>query len=150
MSNARYENAPKTITRLTKQMIKDHFPAMQNFNTKTVLDNKGMKSKGKRVLGKLKKVDDLSKFLTKTEENAFEGYTFVMILDKLMTETISKSDLKRVIFHELNHGGMDDKGNPIIIDHDFVGFYSELDYNKDDPKWSERIALQLAQAYGEE
>lgn len=150
MSEERYESAPKSVTRLTRQMIKSHFPVMENFSTKIVLDNKGMKSKGRRIFGKLKKADDLSKFLTKAEENAFEGYTFIMILDKKMTENISKSDLKRVIFHELSHGGMDDNGNPTILDHDFMGFYAELDYNSDDPKWNERIGLQLAQAYGEE
>jgi len=143
MSESRYEDAPKSVIRVVKQMIKNEFPVMREFNTKVILDTKGMKSKGKRLFGKLRKADDLNKFLSKAEENSFEGYTFVMILDKELVEAAPKSDLKRVVFHELNHGGMDEKGKPILIDHDFEGFYVELDYNNDDPSWKERLAALL-------
>lgn len=146
----RYNDAPRFVKTMVKQLIKKHFSAMQNFSTKVVLDTKGMKSKGRRIFGKLKKADDLNKFLSKSEENEFQGYHFVMILDALMIESQPKSDTKRVVYHELHHGGMDDKGKPVIIDHDYEGFYDEIDYNQDDPKWKERLSLQLSQAYGDE
>ncbi len=148
--SGRYDDAPRFVKTMTKQLIKKHFPAMQNFNTKIVVDTKGMKSKGRRIFGKLKKADDLNKFLSKSEENQFQGYHFVMILDAILVESQPKSDTKRVVFHELNHGGMDDKGKPIIIDHDFEGFYAEIDYNQDDPKWKERLSYQLAHEYVDE
>ena len=150
MSEMRYEDAPNYVTRIVKQQIKKHFPVLQEFNVKVVLDTKGMKSKGRRIFGKLKKADDLNRFLTQSEETAFQGYHFIMILDKVLVTTQPKSDTKRVTFHELNHGGMDDKGKPVIIDHDFEGFYIEIDYNDDDPRWKERLSTQLAQAYGDE
>jgi hypothetical protein len=32
-----------------------------------------------------------------------------------------------IVFHELQHAGVDDEGNPVVVAHDFAGFLSELD-----------------------
>jgi len=146
----RYKDADKRIRRMVSNMIRKEFSHLNSVNIKVILDTKPKKTQGRYRLGEMKKANDMDKFLSKSEENAFEGWHFIMILDEGLVQHAKKEDIKRVIFHELCHAGFTDKGECTTLPHEFEGFYMELDYNQDDPQWKERMFYITAAAHGDE
>lgn len=145
----RYKESPDKLQRIANKMTEKYFPGLKEASIKVILDTKKKRVKGDLRFGELKLVDDLNRFFTAQDD--FKGYDFVMIIDNMLFENVVNwEDIKRVIFHELNHGGIDDKGKFKIKPHDFEGFYSEIDFNKDDPDWIERLGEDLEEMYSEE
>ncbi len=63
---------------------------------------------------------------------------------------IEKIDKERLIRHELRHAVFDieSESNPFKIqDHTVSDFYEELEYNKDDPRWREKLCTLVNDIY---
>jgi hypothetical protein len=146
----RYEDVDSSVNDLFGEVISENFTHLVNTKIKIVLDNKKKKSKGKLVLSRIKKTDDLLQFLT-TEE-VEEGYNYILFLDKTCWNNIEDIDRKRILRHELNHIHIDmDKTNPYCLqDHDFSDFHIEVLRNADDPAWANRLGELTEAIYEQE
>jgi hypothetical protein len=141
MNYSRYEEAPDSLQKMINFMKNKKFPSIKGAKIKALLDSKPKKTKGKYRLAELRLSDEFIKFFSGILEDS--PYDYVMIFDKALLGEIENSDKKRIIFHELNHGFKDDNDKYKIIPHDFEGFYSEIEYNKDDPEWAIRLGNQM-------
>jgi predicted SprT family Zn-dependent metalloprotease len=81
-----------------------------------------------------------------------DGYDFIMYLDNKLVAVCEETDIERVLRHELRHIFFDaDSRNPYkLIDHDFSDFYDEVELNKDDPNWANRLARTVSLIYEQE
>jgi hypothetical protein len=113
-----------------------------------LLDTKKCKSKGKIVLGKIKKASEVEKYLT--ADIVEEGIDFVMFLDKNMVTHCDDIDVKRVIRHELRHIFVSERGKLILVPHSLEDFYEEIDLNADDTRWSLRVAEMVGLIYDQD
>jgi len=147
---SRYLDADTNLRRRVSKLIKTKFPNLKGVELKVVLDKKKKKSSGKIRLAEVKLADDMIKFLTKEQSENFLGYDYIMVIDNKLYEFMENKDLNRVIFHELCHCYVDEKGKYKVIPHDFEGFYAEIKYNDDDPEWKQRLAETLVDLYEEE
>lgn len=141
MNYSRYEEGPDGLQRLVNMMKSKRFPSLKNAKIKVLVDNKAKKTKGRYRLAELRLADEFIKFFSGIIEDA--PYDYVMIFDKALVDEIETKDKKRVAFHELSHGFKDENGKYKLIPHDFEGFYSEIEYNEDDPEWAIRLSNQM-------
>lgn len=140
---SRYEKAPQKLERLVNNMKDKRFPSLRDARIVCVLDEKPKKSKGKYRLAEIRKADDFIKFFASLSNEIMSEINYVMVFDKKLHDTIDKKDKMRLIFHELNHAYRDENDKFVLLPHDFEGFYSEIDYNKDDPEWAWRLANEM-------
>ena len=107
--------------------------------------------KGRVVLGKIVKPSALVKYLSRNEAPD-DGYDYIVYLDNKLVIHCEESDIERVLRHELRHIFFDsDSRNPFkLIDHDFSDFYDEVELNKDDPNWANRVAKTVSLIYDQE
>jgi len=148
----KYEDVSADVMDLYKKVRDEHFPDLVNTKILVLSCNKKRKHKGNIVLGTMSKPNDLVKFLTKDMEPD-EGYDYIMVLDKYLIDACDKTDLERVIRHELRHTFVDieAENNPYkIVDHDFTDFRAEIVLNNDDPNWAQRAALIVDTCYENE
>jgi len=147
---SRYKDAEKKLKTRTNKIKKDHFPNLANVEIKVLLDTKKKMSGGKIRMAEIKPTDEMIRFLTKEQTKNLNGYDYIMIVDEKLFANFEKQDTKRVLFHELKHCFIDDKGKCKTIPHDFEGFYDEIEYNKDDPEWKNRMTEVLIELHREE
>lgn len=140
---SRYEKAPQKLERLVNNMKDKRFPSLRDARIVCLLDKKPKKVKGKYRFAEIKMADDFIKFFASLSSEVLSEVNYVMIFDKKLHDAIESKDKKRLVFHELNHAYCDDNDKFRILPHDFEGFYSEIDYNSDDPEWSWRLANEM-------
>ncbi len=146
----RYEEVTDDALRLLDEVQTKHFPELRNAKIIMLFDLKKRTSGGRIVLGRIMKTNDLLRHLTKNEAVAVEGYDYIITLDRQSWDAIGQEDKIRVLRHELRHTYYDieSEDNPYrLIDHSITDFYEEVDLNKDDPRWRERVATVVADIY---
>ena len=146
----RYEEVTEEASRLLDEVLAKHFPELKNAKIILLFDLKKRSSGGRVVLGRIMKTNDLLRHLTKDEAVAIEGYDYIVTLDKQGWDAIGTEDRVRVLRHELRHTYYDieSENNPYkLVDHSITDFYEEVELNKDDPRWRERVATVVADIY---
>ncbi len=146
----RYEEVTEDATKLLDEVLTKHFAELRNAKIIMLFDVKKRTSGGRVVLGRIMKTNDLLRHLTKNEAEAIEGYDYIVTLDKQAWDAIGHEDRVRLLRHELRHTYYDieSEANPYrLIDHSITDFYEEVELNKDDPRWRERVATVVADIY---
>jgi Putative phage metallopeptidase len=146
----RYEEVTEEATRLLDEVETKHFPELRNAKIIMLFDLKKRTTGGRVVLGRIMRTNDLLRHLTKDEAEAIEGYDYIITLDKQAWDAIQREDKIRLLRHELRHAYFDIESevNPYrLIDHSITDFYEEVELNKDDPRWRERVATVVADIY---
>lgn len=138
---SRYEFADRKTKMHIKKVIKEQFPLLDELLFLVFFDHKKRMSGNKFVLARVKKAGDEIRALTE-EEFEPNGVHVVFFFDYSLFRLIDTKDKKRIIYHELCHVVPSEKDDASfnVVPHDFEGFYSEIDYNNDDPDWSKRLA----------
>ena len=146
----RYEEVTEEVGRMLGQVEAEYFPELKNAKIITLFDLKKRTSGGRVVLGRIMRTNDLLRHLTKDEAVAVEGYDYIITLDKQGWNAIADQDRVRLLRHELRHTyyDIDSETNPYrLLDHSISDFYEEVELNKDDPRWRERVASLVADMY---
>jgi hypothetical protein len=146
----RYEDADDQVMSLVNRIVTRNFPELTNAKIKVLFDLRKRKSGGHMVLGRIMKTNDLLRHLTRDEVDILEGYDYIITLDKICWDSIGESDRTRIIRHELRHTyvDLDAETNPYRLqNHSILDFYEEVELNKDDPRWRERVADLAANIY---
>lgn len=154
----RFEEVTKEELALMEDLRKEYFEDTKQAKVKLLFDVQKRSSKGKLVLGRCKRTDDLIRHLTQEEAETMRGYDFIISLDKkAWTEAASDEDKVRVLRHELRHieYDPDNKDFFVLRPHDIEDFSAEIELNMDDVKWAETLAgktmaLYEAEKEGEE
>ena len=79
-----------------------------------------------------------------------KSYDYIIIVDLKSWEIANSTDKERLISHELSHIEIDDKGVLKLCGHEIEDFYSEVDYNKDNPTWKRDLATITTALYDQE
>ena len=138
----RFEEATEEAKGILQEVRSESFHELVNANILLLFDTKKRLSNGKIVLGRMQKTNDLLRHLTIDESHDEEGYDFIMFLDKVAFENTTKEDRVRIIRHELCHAFVDlEADKPYkLVPHDIEDFVEEIERNKDDVRWGERVA----------
>ena len=145
----RYIDCDDDLVQIFLDVVEERFPSFINLNIKLLYDTKRRISGGKIVMASICTTSAMAKFFSK-DNNATEGYDFVLIVDRKAWELASPVDKKRVISHELRHVFIDEKGKAKLIGHEIEDFYAELELNQDDPEWRRNLAIQTMALYDQE
>jgi hypothetical protein len=146
----RYEEVSDEVMTMMREIKSQYFPELKNAQIKVLFDLRKRKSGGMMVLGRITRTNDLLRHLTIDEAGTVEGYDYIITLDKLCWDNITKADKERLIRHELRHTVFDLEAetNPYKLqDHTISDFYEEIEYNKDDPRWRERLSTLVNDIY---
>lgn len=146
----RYEEVNEEVISLLREVRAEYFPELKNAKIKVLFDIKKRKSGGMLVLARIMKTNDLLRHLTIDEAEAIEGYDYIIALDKTCWENIIRDDKIRIMRHELRHAYFDieSEENPYKLqNHSISDFYEEVEFNKDDPRWRERLATVVEDIY---
>jgi len=149
----RYEEVNEEVMSVLKEVKSEYFPELKNAKIKVLFDIKKRKSGGRVVLARIMKTNDLLRHLTKDEADAMEGYDYIITIDKKCWDSIIRDDKIRIVRHELRHTYFDieSEDNPYkLLDHSISDFYEEVEFNKDDPRWRERLATVVEDIYEQE
>ena len=148
----KYEHVPEYIDKIYEQLKGQHFPHLVNAKILFLVNKKKMVQKGNIALGKIMKPSELIRFLSK-DEAPEDGYDYIMLLDGKLLAHCEEADIERVLRHELRHTFFDSDSstNPYkLVDHDFSDFYAEVELNKDDPTWAQRVSQSVSLMYDQE
>ncbi len=146
----RYEEVNDEVTMMVREIKSEHFPELKNAKIKCLFDLKKRKSGGMMVLARIMKTNDLLRHLTIEEAGAVEGYDYIVTIDKLCWDNITRIDKERLIRHELRHTVFDIEAESNaykLQDHTISDFYEEIEFNKDDPRWRERLSTLVQDIY---
>ena len=146
MSN--FEEVEESVVTMMDNIIKDVFPTILNARIKVLYYMKKKKSKGAVVFGQMVKATPILRYLTSSDAGD-DGYNYFMFLDGNVFPALDTPDQKRIIRHELNHIFIDlDAKDPYkVVGHEIEDFYREIEYNKDDSRWLERVATVAESVY---
>jgi hypothetical protein len=138
----RFENASDEVKELVENVIDNSFRELRNAKILVLFDCKKRISKGKMVMGRMQKTNDLLRHLTLDNTMDEDGYDYILYLDKMIITNIQEEDQIRIIRHELQHAEVDyDSNKPYKLrDHEISDFYDEIEFNSDDARWGVRIA----------
>ncbi len=149
----RYEEATDEARKLLDKVIADHFGELRNARIAALFDTKKHVAGGQIMLSAIIKPNDLVRHFTRADASSEEGYDYVVIIDKKAWEAIGDADRTRMLRHELRHTFYDIEAedNPYkLIDHSVSDFYEEIELNRDDPKWRQRVCTLAADLYEQE
>lgn len=149
----RYEEATDDIRSLLDKIIADHFNELRNARIVALFDTKKRMSGGQLVLSNIMKPNDLLRHFTKAEASSEDGYDYIIILDRKGWDVLTDEDRVRLLRHELRHTFYDIEAedNPYkLIDHSVSDFYEEIELNKEDPKWHQRVTTMVGDIYEQE
>ena len=145
----RYEDAPE-VEPVLRKIRNDHFPELVNAKIRVLYDLRKRGSGGMVVLGRIIKANDLIRHLTTDDKTLYEGYDYIITLDKVCWQNIGEPDRERIIRHELRHAffDIDSENDPYkLIAHDITDFHAEVEANRDDPLWREKCGRLTADIY---
>jgi hypothetical protein len=140
--SVRFEDVGEEVLDLMMEVRAEHFPELRSVKIKVLFDLKKRMSGGMLVLGRCQKSNDLIKHLTAEESQDEDGVPYLIYLDKNAWDNIEKVDRVRLMRHELRHIDLDleSERNPFkIAAHDLTDFYEEVELNKDDSRWCQRV-----------
>ncbi|MFZ3047003.1 MAG: putative metallopeptidase [Desulfatirhabdiaceae bacterium] len=149
----RFEPAPQSAYDLLNKVKKDiQFHQLLNANILMLMDTKKRTLSGKLAFASLSKTNDIERFLSVDDIEVADGYDYIMRLDSMLWHAIEDQDRIRILRHELCHADVDvDSDTPFKIQpHEVEDFYSEIEFNKDDPRWMQRMAAILDVLYNPE
>ncbi|MBF0321226.1 MAG: hypothetical protein HQL01_15640 [Nitrospirae bacterium] len=127
------------------------FPELVLVNIMVIYDIKARKSKGKFVIGRIQKINDIMRLLTKDNTLNEEGYDVILYLDKAVFTHIGKKDRVRIIRHLLRHIYIDTDSvtDPYKIQEpEIKDFHVEQHLNKDDVDWVGRLTAIAKSIHG--
>jgi hypothetical protein len=149
----RYEDTDNSVTKVLDEVRTTWFKELNEAKIKCVFDTKIRKSKGKVVLASIRKTNDLLRHLTAEEAHDELGYDYIIAIDKVVWEAIQPEDQVRLIRHEMRHAFLIEdaevKDPYKIVPHDFEDFRAELELNKEDPTWAERVVMLAEDIYSQ-
>lgn len=148
----KYDHVPDHVLALYEKLRAQYFPELANAKILFLFNNKKMMRKGSLALGRIMRPSQLVKFLSRNDAPE-DGYDYVMLLDGKLVAHCEDADLERVLRHELRHAffDADSIANPYkLVDHDFGDFYAEVELNKNDPTWAQRVATTVSLMYDQE
>ena len=148
----KYEHVPEHILEMYEKIRNQHFPHLANAKILFLINKKKMVRKGNITLSKILKPTEIVKFLSRDEAPDY-GYDYIILLDDKLISHCDDTDIKRVLRHELRHTFFDSdsvKTPYKLVDHDFSDFYDEVELNKDDPTWSQRVSQSVSLMYDQE
>lgn len=146
----RFIDVTPEVEEMIDEVRAQWFPQYGAAMIKPMFDLRKQTRNGKFVFGKLKKANDFDRFLTQEETDREEGYDYFMFLDGNIWDSLDKDDQVRIIRHELRHILFDPEARSAqwkIAPHDIEDFIDEVEINKDDPRWGERVAEIASQVY---
>jgi len=149
---SRFSDVDPDTTKIVNQVITKDFSHLVQAKIKIIFDQRKRKSGGKYQLGKMQKTTDLIRFLTSREVGDPEGFDYLLFIDENVFEVIDHNDKIRLIRHLLQYADIDyEADRPFKIrKEEVVTWYDELEYNKDDPKWFERLEVIAESVYNPE
>ena len=145
----RYQNADEDLEKVFYDVLADRFPQYNYLKFKLVYDLKKRTSGGKMVLASIELASAKIKFFT-TDDNAEEGYDYVLFVDRRAWDLASGQDKKRIVSHELQHVFIDEKDKAKTIGHEIEDFYQEIKLNADDPEWARKLVRLTTDVYDQE
>jgi hypothetical protein len=149
----RYEEATDDVRSLLDKVIADFFGELRNARIVALFDSKKRVSGGQLILSNIMKPNELLRHFTKNEASSEDGYDYIIILDKKGWDVLTDADRVRLLRHELRHTFYDIEAedNPYkLIDHSVSDFYEEIELNKEDPKWRQRVTMVVGDIYEQE
>ncbi|MBF0564732.1 MAG: hypothetical protein HQK89_05770 [Nitrospirae bacterium] len=153
MANNRYEDVSDETLKFVEGVRSEYFPELSGLKVNVLYDTKKRLSNGRLVLGNIKKTDDLIRHHTRSEFGLEDGYDFILFLDKLIFNHIDDNDKVRLIRHQFRHI-LYDPENPKdpykVVGHDVEDFFEELELNKADLRWAERVMEVALSLYEED
>jgi len=148
---SRYLDCGKDVYKVLEKIQEKHFSDLRSAKIKCIFDTKKRKSGGKVVLASIRKASPLIKHFT-ADEAPEDGFDYILTIDEKVWKHTDEKDKERLIRHELRHTFIDDEAkDPYkLVPHDYEDFKAELELNKEDPLWSERIACLVSDIYDQE
>jgi len=150
---SRFEDAPAAVLDLVDQVKGKYFPELVNAKIKVIFDTAKRKSQGNFVLGRIQRTSSVVRHLTRDEARSADGFDYILYLDYRIWNAIPQPDQIRIVRHELRHCFFDTeaKSNHYkLVGHDIEDFIMEIDLNKEDSRWRERVAAVAASLYDED
>jgi len=150
MPESRFEDAPSQVITVVETVKDKWFPELDGARIKVVFDLKKRTSGDKLILGRIVKANGLTRFLTIEEAESSDGFDYFLFLDKKIWEVMEVEDQIRLVRHELRHTNVDveKENDPFKLrPHDIEDFYDEIELNKDDPRWAERVVTVAEAIY---
>jgi hypothetical protein len=147
---SRYEDAPEHVRDLLDQVQTTWFPNLARAKFKVLFDLKGRKSKGHHILARIQATNEIMRHLSREEARSDLGFDYILYLDKAVWESVEDKDRIRILRHELRHCfyDLETLKTPYkLVGHDIEDFLSEVELNKDDPRWRERVAAVASSIY---
>ena len=125
---------------LINKTIDENFDHLKGAKFSFVYDTKKRRSGGRFVIGKLAKANDIIKHIS-ADDLLPDGVDYIFIVDKQVFDVLSNEDKVRIVRHTLQYAEVDYDGkNPFKIRQaEIQTFYEEIEFNKNDPEWMERI-----------
>ena len=149
----RYDEVNNHAIELLKEVRSKDFPELVNAKIKVLFDLKKRKSGGMVVLARIMKTNDLMRHLTRDGADLHDGYDYIITLDRKCWDNITDLDRVKILRHELRHTFFDieSEDNPYkLLNHSVADFYEEVELNKSDPRWRERVATLTEDIYEQE
>jgi len=144
---AKFEDVTEDVKKLMNDIIKSDFPTLANAKIKMLFLMNKKTSGGNMILGSMNKATPRENYLTSNDGE--DGVNYIMILDGNIFHSLDQEAKKRIIRHELNHAHIDlDAKDPYkIVGHEIEDFFKEVEYNKDEPRWKDRVFAIAEQIY---
>ena len=148
---SKFEEVTDDVVKMMDDLIKGDFPTIVNARIKPLFFMKKKTSNGALVLGQMCKATPILNYLT-SGPSGDDGYNYIMFLDGNVYPSLDIADKKRLIRHELNHIFIDlDASNPYkVVGHEIEDFFKEIEYNKEEPRWKERVFAIAESIYASE
>ncbi|ETR74117.1 MAG: hypothetical protein OMM_00428 [Candidatus Magnetoglobus multicellularis str. Araruama] len=149
---SRFTDVDPDTLKLINQVISKDFSHLAQAKIKMIFDQKKRKSGGRYQLGKMQKTNDLIQYLTSREVGEPLGFDYLMFIDENVFEVLDQNDKIRLIRHLLQYADIDyEAEKPFKIrKEEVITWYDELEYNKDDPKWFERLEVIAESIYNQD
>ena len=149
--NNRFEKALIEDEEKLKNVIVKGFPELMIANFLIYMDNKKRKSKGKYVISRIKKNTEEQRIMSMSDSGMEFHYT--IYIDKFVWNHLEENDqislLRRLLCQcKIDHDNTIDvykTYEPEISD-----WYSEIEFNKDDPRWLIRVQTMAESLYDDE
>ena len=145
---SKFEDVPENVEQMMNDIIKDSFPTLLNAKIKMLFLMNKKTSGGHMVLGTMNKATPRENYLT-SSDTGDDGVNYIMMLDGNVFHSLDVEDQKRLIRHELNHAHIDlEAKDPYkVVGHEIEDFFKEVEYNKDEPRWKDRVFDIAEQIY---
>ena len=147
--NYRFTDIDNDTAKIIKNLIQKDFKHLIQAKIKIIFDTKKRKSAGRYVLGKLQKTNELLQYLTAPVSDDALGYDYMLFLDEKVFTVIDELDKIRLIRHILQYADIDyEAENPFKIrKEEVLTWYDEIEFNKEDPRWFDRLQVVAESIY---